>query len=222
MLPSTEELSFQLKRSRRRTLAIEIDHHANVIVRAPTWVPSGEIQRFVRDRRDWVEQKIAEAHARRSIIPQRTAQNQLYFRGALVSWGWHDAEVILPKAVTASDAPHWLEQWQRRQAHQIFQAMIDEELPRLGVAALRYNGLRLRKMRRRWGSCTRTGHITLNEHLIRTPDACIRGVVIHELCHLVHLNHGTGFYALLTDLYPEHRLTDTILGGWTSVIDAEF
>ena len=97
--------------------------------------------------------------------------------------------------------------------------MIHECLPLIGVPALRYTGLRLRKMRRRWGSCTRTGMITLNEHLVRTPDICIRGVVVHELCHLVHLDHGPGFRALVAEVFPDHRLSDALLSGWNSIID---
>lgn len=222
MLPIVEGLDVQLVRSRRRTIAVEVDHNARVLVRAPTWMAQRDVQRFVSERSDWIRSKISEARARESIIPRRTATNQLYLRGSLLTWGWQDADVILPRSVTPARASLWLDAWQRRQAEAVFTAMIDEFLPAFGVTALRYTGLRLRKMRRRWGSCTRTGLITLNEHLVRTPDVCIRGVVVHELCHLVHMDHGRGFKSLLNDMYSDHRLSTTLLNGWTSIIDIEY
>lgn len=219
MLPVAEGITYKLLRSRRRTISVEVDHSSNVLVRAPLWVSAREIERFVSDRREWISVKVAEAHARRSMIPKRTAENQVYYRGSLLSWGWQDADIILPRSTLQHQAESWLGVWQRRQAEQLFSSMIRECLPLIGVPALRYTGLRLRKMRRRWGSCTRTGMITLNEHLVRTPDICIRGVVVHELCHLVHLDHGPGFHALVADVFPDHRLSDTLLSGWNSIID---
>lgn len=222
MLPTVEGLDVQLIRSRRRTIAVEVDHNARVLVRAPTWMAQRDVQRFVSERSDWIQAKVSEARARESIIPRRTAANQVYLRGSLLTWGWQDADVILPRSVPPENAPRWLDTWQRRQAEAVFSAMINECLPPFGVTALRYTGLRVRRMRRRWGSCTRTGLITLNEHLVRTPDLCIRGVVMHELCHLVHMDHGKGFMSLLNEMYSDHRLSTALLNGWTSIVDIAY
>jgi predicted metal-dependent hydrolase len=127
--------------------------------------------------------------------------------------------VNLPTRVSSLDAGlRWVETWQRNEAEQLFTGLIREYVPFFGVHGLRYAGLRLRKMKRRWGSCTRTGVITINEHLIRVPDACIRGVIVHELCHLVHMDHGKQFRQLVADVYPEHKLADDLLDCWTSVL----
>lgn len=222
MLPIDEGVDVQLVRSRRRTIAVEVDHRARVLVRAPTWMTQRDVQRFVNDRSDWILGKVIEARARESIIPRRTAPNQVYLRGSLLTWGWQDTDVVLPASVAPENAPQWLEAWQRSQAEAVFTNFINEYLPALGVTALRYSGLRLRKMRRRWGSCTRTGLITLNEHLVRTPDICIRGVVVHELCHLVHMDHGSGFKSLLNALYSDLRLSTELLNGWTSIVDVTY
>ena len=65
--------------------------------------------------------------------------------------------------------------------------------------------MRLRKMKRTWGSCTARGMITLNPHLIRAPRLCIDYVIAHELCHLQEMNHSKAFYALQESLYPAWR-----------------
>jgi predicted metal-dependent hydrolase len=66
-------------------------------------------------------------------------------------------------------------------------------------------GLIIRSMKRRWGSCSHKGIITLSTELIKLPDMYIEYVILHELCHLKHHNHGSGYYNLLSELFPEWR-----------------
>jgi predicted metal-dependent hydrolase len=56
---------------------------------------------------------------------------------------------------------------------------------------------RHRFMRSQWGSCSVAGRISLNTHLVKTPDRLIEYVVLHELCHLRHHDHGRRFYGLM-------------------------
>ncbi|MCB1183651.1 M48 family metallopeptidase [bacterium] len=63
----------------------------------------------------------------------------------------------------------------------------------------------------RWGSCSRRGTLSFCWRLILAPPHVIDAVVAHELCHLRHLNHGKGFYALLDKACPWHREADAWL-----------
>lgn len=62
---------------------------------------------------------------------------------------------------------------------------------------------RHRYMRSQWGSCSRTGRISLNTHLVKTPHRLIEYVVLHELCHLQHYDHSRRFYALMGRYMPD-------------------
>ena len=51
-----------------------------------------------------------------------------------------------------------------------------------------------------WGSCSARGNINLNLNLVRLPEPLRDHVILHELCHLRHPNHGPEFHALLERL----------------------
>ncbi len=62
---------------------------------------------------------------------------------------------------------------------------------------LRCSGMRYRKMKRRWGSCSKEGVITFNTNLLKRDKHFIDEVVVHELAHLVHFNHSQAFHRLV-------------------------
>lgn len=64
------------------------------------------------------------------------------------------------------------------------------------------NKVNIRSMKARWGSCNARAEITYNTHLIKAHVESIDYVIIHELCHLIHPNHGKGFYQLQSKLNP--------------------
>ena len=69
----------------------------------------------------------------------------------------------------------------------------------------RYNQVRIKHNVSNWGSCSVKGNINLNLNLMRLPEELRDYVMLHELCHLKHLNHGPEFHALLESVCPEHR-----------------
>lgn len=65
--------------------------------------------------------------------------------------------------------------------------------------------LRLRKMAKRWGSCTNSKTIFINTELVKTPLYCIDYVIMHELCHLKIRKHDNNFYKLLSKCMPDWK-----------------
>ena len=85
------------------------------------------------------------------------------------------------------------------------------ELPlRLSVLAARYgftyNRVTIKHNATNWGSCSSKGNINLNLNIVRLPRILQDYVLLHELCHLRHLDHGHAFHLLL-----EHLLTDNLM-----------
>lgn len=75
--------------------------------------------------------------------------------------------------------------------------------------------LTIRRMRSRWGSCNAAKRrITLNEYLLKVPPACLDYIVVHELAHLVHANHGSDFYRLVGQYIPDWKERRKLLRGF--------
>ena len=81
--------------------------------------------------------------------------------------------------------------------------------PRLAALAARhgfiYNKVFIKNNVSNWGSCSSLKNINLNLRLVTLPPELQDYVMLHELCHLRHLNHGREFHALLESVCPGHR-----------------
>jgi hypothetical protein len=85
------------------------------------------------------------------------------------------------------------------------------ELPvRLAELASRYgfvyNRVAIKHNSTNWGSCSSKNNINLNLNIVRLPSVLRDYILLHELCHLRHHDHGEGFHLLL-----EHVLTDNLM-----------
>ena len=72
----------------------------------------------------------------------------------------------------------------------------------------------VRDMFRKWGSCSKTGSISLNTALCRVPRPLAEYVICHELAHLVEFNHGKGFKSLMDRHMPDWREREASLQAW--------
>ena len=75
-----------------------------------------------------------------------------------------------------------------------------------------YNQVRIKHNVSNWGSCSAQGNINLNLNIMRLPKVLRDYILLHELCHLRHHDHGHAFHLLL-----EHLLSDNLL----KLLDAE-
>lgn len=90
-----------------------------------------------------------------------------------------------------------LNQWYVEQANEGFAGQLEYWRRRLPWLGARTPEWRHRFMRSQWGSCSLSGRISLNTHLIKLPVRLVQYVVLHELCHLQHHDHSRRFYALM-------------------------
>jgi len=68
-----------------------------------------------------------------------------------------------------------------------------------------FYGIRIKKMKTRWGSCSSKKNLNFNAKIVTLPDRLIDYIVVHELCHLQELNHSPRFWALVAQSLPDYE-----------------
>ncbi len=68
-----------------------------------------------------------------------------------------------------------------------------------------YSRITIRDQKTRWGSCSSTGTLSFNYRLMFAPPRVLDYVVVHELCHLTHMNHSREFWNLVASVMPEYK-----------------
>ena len=91
----------------------------------------------------------------------------------------------------------------RRQARKVLPQRLAELAAKYGFV---YNRVAIKHNATNWGSCSTRNNINLNLNIVRLPQVLQDYVLLHELCHLRHHDHGHAFHLLL-----EHVLTDNLL-----------
>ena len=111
------------------------------------------------------------------------------------------------------DPPRLTEREGRKLARELVRETIDVEAPRIGVECRRIS---IRDTRSRFGSCSSEGSMSFSWRLVLAPRRILDYVVVHELCHLVHMNHSRRFWSLVERVRPDFREQRDWLGdhGW--------
>ena len=214
----TNSITYDLIFSRRKTVGISIKPDGQVIVRAPRRASLKEIDRIVHKRAAWIlrhQDKFASspppAPPRQYISGE--SHNYLGEQYQLnIILAKNNAVELLPDRLLVTVRENdpgrvkdLLIEWYRRQARQVFAERLAVNYPEIQPYNVPYPQLKIRLMKKRWGSCSADGRINLNLRLIQAPLIYIDYVITHELCHLIEHNHSRAFYALLEVLQPDWR-----------------
>lgn len=92
--------------------------------------------------------------------------------------------------------------WYREEARRYLPVRLAALAGRVGV---RYRSVAIRAQRTRWGSCSGSGLISLNWRLLLVPSTLVDYVLVHELCHVRHMNHSPAFWEMVACTVPDFR-----------------
>lgn len=105
-----------------------------------------------------------------------------------------------------------LDAWYKERAKDIFHRRLDAVIEQ-ALWVKNSPPLRIQIMQKQWGSCSPSGRLTLNTHLVKGPRECIDYVILHELCHIAEHNHSKKFYRLMTQVMPNWEKVKAKLDG---------
>ena len=81
------------------------------------------------------------------------------------------------------------------------------------IMGLKYGRIKITSAKTRFGSCSSDKNICFSYRLMLYPQKARDYVIIHELCHLVYMNHSKKFYSLLEKYLPDYRERKRLLKG---------
>lgn len=217
----TSIIKYKVNRKARKTLAIHVFPDGKVVADAPKTASDKAIKSKIEKRASWILKQQQQFSNYPTPLPMRqyvSGEGYRYlgrqYRLKVVTGS--KTNVKLPRGqlvVEVSGKPlankvqQALESWQLGRARNIFDDMLKKLRPKAKALSLpEHKSLILRTMKTRWGSCAKSGNITLNPELLAAPRECIEYVVAHELCHLVVANHTKRFYAKLDEFVPKWRV----------------
>ncbi len=212
-----KRIEYQLQYSSRRTLGIDVNPDLSVVVTAPDGSDDHVVEQKVEKRAAWIIQQQRFFENFLPAIPPRKfvsgeAHRYLGRQYRLRIYQGSDESVKMSRGqlvVTLKDRRNnkrvrtLVQRWFRNRADVVFQELFDQVAERAKRYGIEADSFQIRKMKTRWGSCTKDGIILLNSELIAAPKICIEYVIVHELCHLKEYNHGSEFYSLLKKLMPD-------------------
>jgi len=205
-------------RAKYMSLRVTVDRGLEVVV--PRGFDRKLIPIFLRDKHDWVQSalsKVDQARQRR-VPPTQTLPMTVSFPACDRSW----TVQYLPRqsgtitlfddglgglrisgAVDNIAACHSvLQRWTRRQAFNVLNPLLRKLSVETGIAFVK---TAIRCQKSRWGSCSSSGTISLNQKLLFVAPDLVRYVLIHELCHMRQMNHSRHFWKLVGQYYPDYR-----------------
>jgi predicted metal-dependent hydrolase len=215
----TRKITYNLHREDRKRMRIVVAPDLTVDVFVPATADEDQIQAAVMKKAAWIAGKL-DALERYHPLPAP----KKYISGETLVYLGRQYRLKVeqgsrqPAKLMGRFLKLWVEDkndtrsvrkavdsWYRKRTHET----LGRYMERCSAIASRHGVpepvLLIRTMRRRWGSCSPKGRITINLNLVKAPVHCIEYVIMHELCHLKYHNHSTSFYSLLARCQPDWR-----------------
>lgn len=211
-------IEYELRQTARKSVECKVNENA-VVVYAPVQLPVREIDAFVLRQSEWIVQAMEKtklAASRRQAKTERDMQN-----GTLIPLeGKNYALRILPGArpdiQLAGDEIRvcGFGGDSARIKEALRQFLINYSMPRFSERVKHYSALigkkpgriTIREQKTKWGSCSSLGNLNFNWKLIMAPPGALDYVVVHELCHMIEMNHSSAFWALVKQHMSEYEM----------------
>ncbi|MBZ0202265.1 MAG: M48 family metallopeptidase [Ignavibacteria bacterium] len=207
-------MKYKIIRSKRRTVALQVNSDATLTVRIPYGISMEYVERFIADKRSWIEKK--QEKFRTLGIKHKPKQfsegEEFIFAGKP-----YPLEVVPGIAARISLSPdgklritkkcleapkHYIEWFYKQYAKKHLTNRLAELARTFGYKC---NSVKINSAKTRWGSCSAKGNINFSWKLVILPSEMIDYVIVHELVHLEIKDHSTRFYARMSELMPDHR-----------------
>lgn len=205
--------------ARRKTLSVEVHPTGQVVLRAPLGCSQERIAAVLAKRERWIAEQRAFFQRFEPRTPQRAwvlgeshwhlgRRYKLRIElGADEGVSLRGLEMVVclkpGKEATPERLETLVQRWRHEEAKTVLARQLQQCMRHYRFRTLEAPRLRVQHLSKRWGSLSAQGMMTLHSGLVQASTACIDYVICHELCHMVHADHSSEFFALLSEVCPQ-------------------
>lgn len=198
----------KIVRHARSSLSIQIMPDASVLVKAPSLLPRFMINKFLKEKEEWITKK---QQLVRAQLHKKEALGDTYLylgKSYSVELGKNQKIIIELRDKFYLGSPNkryiktYLTSWYKQQARKI---IIERVHHYAKLSGSTFRAINITSAETRWGSCSSEKTLNFNWRLIMAPLPVIDYVVAHELAHLKEMNHSRDFWETVRKMYPLYR-----------------
>lgn len=196
-------------RSNRRTLSLAVLKDGQIVVKAPLKMSMQSIERFVYEKQDWIKQKLALIENNRQKFDDVISYNKFLLFGnrydlklaSVKNIQTSNSElcIYMPKNIAQEKIMSKIKNWYKKMA----KSTLEERINYIsGLIKIYPKSMKITDSKGRWGACNSKGNISFNFRVIMLEPAVIDYVIVHELCHLIEMNHSKKFWNIVNSFLP--------------------
>ncbi|MCM3665036.1 M48 family metallopeptidase [Mesobacillus subterraneus] len=222
-----ETIGYDLIYKNRKTIGIYMDLYGHVEVHAPKGTSDASVLQILEGQWDLILQRAKEMKERAGREKEYGPGGQFLYLGRL----YHilisqDADIEKDNAVFEEDKLHVyvneqneesIKQALKRFYYQQCKALVEKRVKFYqSEFKIKPRSMRITDSKTNWGTCDSMRNLTFNWKLSMAPIEVIDYVVVHEMCHMVHMNHDRSFWRLVGKIMPEYERCERWLAvsGW--------
>lgn len=200
-----------LIRTKRRTMSLTINREGKLVVRAPENIELNDIFNFIKRKESWIRKKqstvvnILEANQKIINFEQTLFLGKLYevvYIKGLAKICLQNNYLCLPSKIKPEKAGNAIKKWLYNMCEEVILDRVDYFAELMGIE---FSGISFISSRAKWGSCDSNYKLSFNFKMLMLPPKIIDYIIIHELAHVLELNHSSAFWEIVGSMLPTYK-----------------
>ncbi len=213
-----QTIEFTVEYRKRITLEIRIEPPDNIFVIAPKRTSEKDILRVVESKANWIVKKLSELKEREKLKRNREFINGEFF---MYLGRNYKLEILIDNTVSkpitrlnkgkfyittnTTDQDKLKESMKKWYYGKTLEKILERVEYFQPYFLVKPNSIKVKEQKRRWGSCTSKRDILINWRISMAPLHVLDYIVVHEMCHMVHMNHSSDFWNLVEKIMPDYK-----------------
>lgn len=203
---------YTIKHTKRKTLGLYITKDATIEIRAPVGTSKKFIKDFVKNHKAWIKEHYASV---KTQVDQRD-DFQLNFGDRLLFMGNNYPLVPIDEKTSGFNGERFyahrflnsqgLKSEMVKTYRHFAKKVLDHQVEVISQhMKLKLHTVKINGAKARWGSCSNKGNLNFSWYLVMAEEDTINYVVVHELAHLLEMNHSPNFWKIVEQVFPNYK-----------------